>query len=443
VKAPGVEFGKLRLAYGEAGQEPQPYLTSPTFSGTNLVGGIAQGTGFTPTQSGFGGLFYTFTKPAQTLKPERTKELEGGFDLGFWNQKADISATWYKSTTHDVILVTPIPPSTGFSSEAKNAGIFQNSGTELSFNLRPITKPNYAWDVGLGWARNRSLAKSIAGADFLVTDPYLTATVAKVGYALGVLRGNGFVRCGITNPASYPSLNLTTVCQGKPYGAVYIDDGTKCSRDPGMPCGDDDARIIGDPNPKWTGNVHSSFHIGKWEVSGLVDVKKGGDVWNGTRSALYSYGTHGDTENRAICTGTTSATCTGNLHAFGSPDFYPGAVVGPGAGMQIPIGQNWYRNGLGPCAFSGYDESCVEDGGYVKLREISLAYSFAGPWVSRMLGSSTVDIRVSGRNLKTWTKYRGLDPETTVGGGTSRVGGSDYFNLPLTRSVVFTVGLNR
>ena len=90
-------FGKVRLSYGEAGQEPQPYLTSPTYSGTNLVGGIAQGTGFTPTQSGLGGLFTNFTKPASTLHPERTKELEGGFDVGFWGEKADLSATWYRS----------------------------------------------------------------------------------------------------------------------------------------------------------------------------------------------------------------------------------------------------------------------------------------------------------------------------------------------------------
>ena len=440
---PFVEFGKLRIAYGEAGQEPQPYLTSATFSGTNLVGGIAQGTGFTPTQSGLGGLFFTFTKPASVLKPERTKETEGGFDLGFWGTKADVSATWYKSRTSDVILVTPIPPSTGFSSEAKNAGVFENSGTELSLNLRPLGTQTYGWDLGFGWARNRSLVKSIAGADFLVTDFFLEQTVAKVGFPLGVIRGLGFIRCGMTNPASYPDLNLAAVCAGQPFGATYIDDGTNCSRDPGMPCGDDDNRIIADPSPKWTGNVHSSFHFGKWELSGLLDIKKGGDVWNGTRSALYSYGTHGDTKNRAICTGTHNVDCTGNLHAFGAAGFYPGPVVGPGAGLQIPIGQNWYRNGLGPCAFSGYDESCVEDGGFVKLREISVAYTFGQPWVSRMLGVSTMDVRVAGRNLKTWTKYRGLDPETTVGGATTRVSGTDYFNLPLTRSVVFTVGLNR
>src|SRR6185503_19096290 len=127
------------------------YLTSPTFSGTNLVGGVAQGTGFTPTQGGVGGLFYTFTKPAQKLKPERTKEMEFGFDVGIFNDLADVSATWYKSRTDDVILVTPIPPSTGFSSEAKNAGKFENGGAEFSLNLRPITRPNYSWTVGMGW----------------------------------------------------------------------------------------------------------------------------------------------------------------------------------------------------------------------------------------------------------------------------------------------------
>jgi len=63
--------------------------------------------------------------------------------------------------------------------------------------------------------------------------------------------------------------------------------------------------------------------------------------------------------------------------------------------------------------------------------------------VQRSLGMSSIDFRVSGRNLKTWTNYTGLDPETTTAGAYDKVGGSDYFNLPLTRSVVFTVTLNR
>jgi TonB-linked SusC/RagA family outer membrane protein len=442
-KPPGVTFGKLRFSHGEAGNEPQPYLTSVTFSGTNLVGGIAQGTGFTPTQSGRGGLFFTFTKPATALKPERTKESEGGIDIGFLGEKADLSATWYASRTSDVILVIPIPPSSGYSSEAKNAGKLRNSGTELQLNLRPLTRPNYSWDFGIGWANRHSRVDTLIGAQFLNVPDAFIGNVFMIGRPLGVIRGEGWVRCGISPDDAVPGVSLATFCNGKPKGALYIDDGTHCY-DEGMPCEDTNLRILGDPNPKWTGNFHTTFRVGKFELSGLVDVKKGGIVWNGVKGALWSYGTHLNTANRATCTGPTNADCSGNLHAFGDPDWYPGSVAGPGAGVKIPIGENWYRNSnLAACPFTGIDEPCMEDGGYVKLREISLSYSFTQPWVARSLGMSSVDFRVSGRNLRTWTKYTGLDPETTAGQANERIGGSDYFNLPLTRSVVFTLTLNR
>lgn len=443
-KPPGFTFGKLRFSYGEAGNEPQPYLSSVTFSGQNLVGGIAQGTGFTPTQSGRGGLFYTFTKPATSLKPERTREAEGGFDIGFLGERADLSATWYSSKTSDVILVTPIPPSSGFSSEAKNAGKLRNSGTELQLNLRPITRPNYSWDIAFGWANNRSKVDTLIGAQFLPIPGAFAGNVFQIGYPLGVFRSQGWVRCGVSADDAVAGISLATYCTGKPKGALYIDDGTHNCAEPGMPCADDKLRILGDPNPKWTGNVHSTFHVGKFALSGLLDIKKGGSMWNGTRGALWSYGTHLDTKTRAVCTGPTNASCTGNLQAFGTSNWFPGPVVGPGAGAQIPIGENWYRtSGLAACPFTGIDEPCIEDAGYVKLREISIAYTFTQAWVSRSLGMSSVDLRVSGRNLKTWTRYTGLDPETTNGQTFDRIGGADYFNLPLTRSVVFTLTLNR
>jgi TonB-linked SusC/RagA family outer membrane protein len=443
-KPPGLTFGKFRFSYGEAGNEPQPYLSSVTFSGTNLVGGIAQGTGFTPTQSGRGGLFFNFTKPATALKPERTREAEGGFDIGFLGEKADLSATWYSSKTSDVILVTPIPPSSGFSSEAKNAGKLRNAGTELQLNLRPLTRPNYSWDLAFGWARNHSNVDDLVGAEFLNIPGAFTGNVFQVGYPIGVIRGEGWARCGISPDDAVAGISLATFCAGKPKGALYIDDGTHNCAQPGMPCADETLRILGDPNPKWTGNAHTTIHVGKFALSGLLDIKKGGVMWNGTKGALWSYGTHLDTKNRAICTGTTNAACTGNVHAFGDADFYPGPVVGPGAGSKIPIGQNWFLDSnLAACPFTGIDEPCMEDAGYVKLREISIAYTFTQAWVSRSLGMSSVDIRVSGRNLKTWTKYTGLDPETTNGQTFDRVGGADYFNLPLTRSVVFALTLNR
>jgi TonB-linked SusC/RagA family outer membrane protein len=446
-KVPGLTFGKLRLSYGQAGNEPQPYLTSAVFNGQGTVGGIAQGTGLTPTQSGLGGLFFTGVKPATSLKPERTAEKEAGFDLGFWGEKADLSATWYKSRTTDVILVTPIAPSTGFGSEAKNAGIFRNSGAELSLNLRPLMGTNYQWDLGFGWGKNQSLVENIAGAQFLFTGSSFIGTVAAVGQPLGAIRGTGWIRCGVT-PTKYLQDNFpvaAAACQGKSKGTLYIDDGTNGCANAGMPCGDtDNPHILGDPNPKWTGNMHSSFKYRKLELSTLLDVRHGGLMWDGTRGALWSYGTSGDTQNRAICTGSSNASCSGNLHAFGDPDWYPGSVTGPGAGQKIPIGQNWYKeSGLAACPFTTIDEPCLENAGFVKLREISAAYTFDGPWVNRLLNLSTMTVRVAGRNLKTWTKYQGLDPETNVAGPFEQVGAADYFNLPLTRSFVVSVSLNR
>ncbi len=450
-------FGKLRASYGEAGQEPQPYLTVGTFSGSTLTGVISQGTGLTPTQSGFGGLYNNVTKPALTLKPERTKETEGGFDIGLLGDRLDFSATWYTSKTVDVILITPVAPSTGYQFEAKNAGIIENWGNEFSLNLRPVTTPDYSWDVGVGYGRNRSNVADIAGAEFLLTDNNLISTVAQVGYPLGVVRGNGWVRCGMSPDDAIPGQSLATLCDGQKRGAVYIDAATKpnttpggpaqlwCAPQPGMPCADDVIRVIADPNPKWTGNIRSSFRFRKATISGLLETKQGGDLVNGTRGALYSYGTHRDTKGRATCTGPANSQCSGNLHAFGESGFYSGPVVGPGAGVEIPIGENWYRNsGLAACPFTGYDEPCVEDGSYTKLREISVGYSFDGPWLGRTLGFTSLDVRVAGRNLKTWSDYSGLDPEVGgVGGNINRVNGYDYFNLPLTRSFVISFGLNR
>jgi len=105
------------------------------------------------------------------------------------------------------------------------------------------------------------------------------------------------------------------------------------------------------------------------------------------------------------------------------------------------IDEDWFQ-GLGS-GFGPVSSQFMEDGTYTKLREISVAYTFDGKWVSNLIGLSSIDLRLAGRNLKTWTKYKGIDPETNLTGAQFQTQGIDYFNNPQTRSFVLSIGLNR
>jgi TonB-linked SusC/RagA family outer membrane protein len=435
-----LSYGKARVAYGEAGQEPLPYLTSLTYS-SGLLGGISQGTGNTPNQNGIGGLVTrSELRPATTLKPERSKEFEAGLDLGFFKDKADASITWYNKKSSDIILLQPLNPSSGFFQQGANAATMQNRGWEASLNVRPLQKADYGWEVGLQWARNRNKVLSLGGEQFIAIGDF-NNQVAMVNQPIGVYLGSGFFRCGLSSDAAAPEAGgptMGTLCAGKPKGALYIGSD-------GYPLQDADPRIVQDPNYDWTGSVRTALRYKKLQVSGLLDIRHGGQIWNGSKGALWSYGTHGDTQQRATCTDRNDPTsCTGNPKIFGQGGWYDGAVVGPGAGQTVSIGEYFYRNVVA-CPFIRIDEPCIEDAGFVKLREVSVSYTLDAPWVQRSLGFSSIDLRVSGRNLHTWTNYTGYDPETNLGGAISAnagAGGVDYFNNPQTRSFVFSVTLN-
>ncbi len=118
-----------------------------------------------------------------------------------------------------------------------------------------------------------------------------------------------------------------------------------------------------------------------------------------------------------------------------------GEVAGPGAGSTVKIDQSWYQ-GLGS-GFGAVSQQFIEDGSYAKLREISVSYTFNNPQFFRGLGLSAIDLRLAGRNLKTWTDYSGIDPETNLAGAEVANRGVDYFNNPQTRSLVFSIGLSR
>jgi len=258
---------------------------------------------------------------------------------------------------------------------------------------------------------------------------------AWTGYPLGVLSGQDFYRC---RPDETQPANITEACQGQAPGTLFINAQ-------GFPIADPTERVIANPEADWIAGIRNSVTVFRnIQLSALVDIRHGGDVWNGTRGSLYSFGTHKDTEQRASCvTGfvlNSAVNCTGNERVFGQTVFNKEKVTGPGAGKAVPLGENWYT-GLGG-NFGTVGSHFIEDGGYVKLREVALNYSVPAR-VTRGLGLTGLDLRLAGRNLMTWTKYTGFDPETNLSGNTTVVQGADFFNHPQTRSLILTVNLNR
>lgn len=431
-----LNYGKIRAAYGETGREPPVYATISAFNSTTLFGS-GYGDFINASQSGFGGLV---TDPAQgnsNLKPERSKEFEGGVDMSFWRQRIDLGITGYSKKSSDVILQVPVNASqTGSTTALSNGATIVNKGIELTLNTRPYTRESFAWEIGGNFGRNRNKVESLLGAEFI---PYnnegFTGSLGSstLGFPVGVIRGSDFARCGrgLVIDINGVATDIDAGCgAGAPKDALYLGAD-------GLPVGDPTDRVIADPNADWTAGLNTSIKLmNRLTLSGLLDMRRGAQVWDGTRGILYRFGTHKDTEIRS--------TTNGQFGKNFMTDVYP-TVAGPGVNVvpfQTPADwENWFVNDGG--GFSSYQYQFIEDGSFVRLREVSAAMTFNSNFIRNRLGFESVDVRLSGRNLLTWTKYQGLDPETNLGGAEWLTQGFDYFSSPTTRSFALSFSLNK
>jgi TonB-linked SusC/RagA family outer membrane protein len=459
-----LSFGKLRVAYGESGQQPTLYNQQDVFTAA-AFGDFNPGSLQVPTLGGIGGIYPSTGMGNPDIAPERVRELEAGFDLSLLRGRADLGLTRYFTKSEDVIFNVGLPPSTGFTSISLNAGELENKGWEVVANIRPIMKQNFSIEIGANWAMNRNMVTSLgaisAQLDGTVNMPTAEncgptaglprcqigfgssfsgqTTHAAVGYSLGAWRAQDFARCGQgLGVVSFggSSHDVGAACAGAPEGALYIATN-------GFPITGPDVITIGNPEPDWTAGLSAVMNFRGLEVSAFLDHRRGGDILNMTRASMYQYGTHADTEIR------------GQTRTFGQDmlchnktcDVLNGPVVGPGAGTAVVIGEGWFNNtadpnGRGQGATGGPISQRLEDGTHTRLREVSLSYSFRDAWVQKIAGTRQLDVKVSGRNLKLWTDYSGLDPETNIGGAANANRGVDWFGTPLSRAWIVSVALH-
>ncbi|MCB9312338.1 MAG: SusC/RagA family TonB-linked outer membrane protein [Lewinellaceae bacterium] len=387
-----VSFGKVRLSWAQAGIEPPAYRTVTYFNAPFITDGFTDGLGFPyGGQNGFG---QSSSLGNVDLEPEVVTTIEAGVQLKLFNNRINLDLNYYDAQSSNLLVLRPIAPSTGFEAAFTNIGEMSNKGFEIELGANIVNTRNFSWDINANWTKNvNEVTKLVTGVDEINVE------------------------------AAFSSIGSFAIV-GDPYGAFY---GTQWQRDAngnlvinsaGVPIVAPGRGNLGNPFPDWLAGINNSFNIYGVQVSALLDIREGGALWNGTLARLHRLGrTQASGDNR------------------GESFIIPG-VKEDGTPNDIPVDAfTYYNRYVGDNGAA--TEQAIQDGSWVRLRELTVGYDIPmanDGFVKRL------NIYFTGRNLWLQTDYEGVDPETSLTGAGSNVGGFDYFNMPSTKSFIF--GLN-
>lgn len=372
---------KIRAAYGESGNLTgiPAYGRYNTYNATAFIGAAAfQSPG-------------TYTNP--NVKPEKQKELEVGTDLAFLNNRISVSVNYYHKRVEDLLISRAIAPTNGYSFYLNNIGTLQNTGVEVMLSATPVKTKDFSWNLTAIYNRNRNKAVDIGQSLIL----YNTVGGAPVGIAngepIGFFYGTFFARDASGNMLKTPAGIPVTEAGTQNTPLTYT-----VARDPatGLPPAKATAlnRKIGDPNPMYTGTLTNDFQYKQLGLHVQLDAVQGVDVFNAdfrTRQGVDN-GKVAEMEDRG----------------------------------QLPRG---YISGV-----YNIQEWRVDNGSFVKLREVSLSYDFG-----KLKPFSDLAVSLGGRNLVSWDHYKGYDPEINAAGQSTVLRGIDFGAVPIPRSYNLTV----
>lgn len=372
-----VSFGKLRVSYGEVGNgAPDPYLTQTFFTPA-------------PAVQGRTAFLQAATIGNDELVPERNQSWELGLDLRFWQNRLHLDMSAYSNLSSNQILPVPVALASGFVNLIGNAGEIENRGMEALLHLAAVQREQFTWDVSGNFSLNRSLVRALSDQTPIFPLP-----------------GSGLTS------------TQNVVIEDQPYGVIFgtawlrNENGDLLIDENGYPLQDSLNRVVGDPNPDWLLGIRNTFSYQGISLTFLVDIRKGGDIFNGTRGVMSNLGIHQSTENRE-----EEVVIQGVKASDGSPNDIP-----------IFLNQDYYSR----YPFAGVSEASIEDGSFLRLRELGLSWNLPVVWTQR-LRLRTCTVGFSARNVLLFTRYSGIDPETNLSGASNSYG-RDYFNSPNTKS---------
>lgn len=407
--------GKLRFAFGSAGIQPGAYQRITT---------LAQGLlGSNPV----------FITPGTLSNPDltvaRSEELEVGADFNYsvgprYLSAIGLTATYWTRSTVKAISVLQQAPSTGSTGILDNGYTFDAQGVDLGLQLAWLTQRNFAWSTTFNFSKQNSVVSDIAGT---LTERVLDSNgipfLIREGEDVGAFFGQRAVRSlDETNPATGQRL----IPQADEGFYAFVDGravDVRTQRVLFRPY----RELLGTPTPDFVLTMRNDFDVMRYLTVGIqFDWNQGGNVYNATRQRMYQYNRSAD--NTVPIDIVTAAGVRPTTSATSSTQY-----TGPQAYA------NYYQSIYNT---SQANEFFVEDGTFVKLRELSFVVRLSE--MMRGWGVRNVpqmSFTLAGRNLLTFSDYKGFDPEVNQGGVNVATRGYDYFTYPQFRTWTGTLNL--
>ncbi|GGZ17075.1 SusC/RagA family TonB-linked outer membrane protein [Echinicola pacifica] len=378
---------KLRSSYGETGNSGIPAYgalagLSSAYSyvyGGSVVKGIGKGSLANPE-----------------LKWERTKQIDAGVELGFFNQRISLEADIYMKVTTDMLLNAPVPLSSGYATVFRNIGSMENKGIELSINTVNIEKGDFNWETMFNISMNKNEVTALSGG----SDIFSGNTIIRVGEPVGSFWG--WQHLGTWGSDEEDEAAVYNWLPGDIKLNDINNDGS---------INDADKAIIGNGMPKGYGSFINTINYKNFEFSLDLQFTYGNDIM---------YLTTRPQENRQGIANSLRTV----LDAW-TPDHQDTEIA-----QWRPVS-------------AGYDnrdtDHMIQDGSFIRGRNMLLAYNFA-PDLLEKIHLQRLRVYTSLQNFFLITKYQGYDPEAQTSNTPFGQGEVNFNQYP--RPKVFMVGLN-
>jgi TonB-linked SusC/RagA family outer membrane protein len=377
IKGRVISYAKIRASTAQVGNDADPYLLRTTYSGLSTkFGSLPQ---FTLGDA----------LANADLKPEITHSNEFGAELGLFDGRVTFDGSVYAKYTKNQIFNAPISPTSGFSSKSVNAGKITNDGFEALLGFTPLQLDNgLTWNSTFNYGQNKSMVTELApGVSTLLLGSLWNGRIeARLGQPYGAIYGKGFQKDANGNLLLSGGLPQPTATPTVFFGTIQ---------------------------PKWTGGWSNTFTYKAFTIYGLLDVRHGGKLYSVTNM-------FGDN------TGVLLRTLQGREVDWNNPGIVvKGIDVATGLANTINVTSEQYFQSIYPSI-----EPYVYDASYTKLREVRFGVDLPHEFTSRF-NASAINVSLTGRNLKTWTKVPNIDPEFSYTTGNYQ--GIEFAALPNAR----------